>query len=108
MGVPPSLYARETRYRFLTPFFSASPSAEWTPRSTSTDRLGPPYMLSAQRTVDDMAQSLLTLGNLVELERAYDGGKDMQETLDGLRRIFGEDGTFEVRWPVGIVLAERI
>lgn len=56
--------------------------------------------------MEEMRESLKTLGRLVEMEEAFDGGEDMNEVLGKLGEIFGEE-RFEIRWPVVLVLARK-
>ncbi len=56
--------------------------------------------------MEEMRESLKTLGRLVEMEEKFDGHKDMEEVLGKLGKIYGEE-RFEIRWPLMILMARK-
>jgi len=109
VSVPSDIYTAETRYLSLTPFWTPTvhKCSPWVPQeSPDCTFVNLDVLLKDTRTVDDMAESLKTLGRLVEMEQEFDGGKDMKETLDELRRIYGNE-SFEIRWPLVVLLARK-
>lgn len=109
VSIPSQIFTAETRHLSMTPFWTPTTHkcSPWAPKeSPDCTFVKHDVLLKDICTVDDMGESLKTLGRLVEMEQEFDGGQDMNETLDGLRRIYG-DGSFEIRWPSAVLLTRK-